>query len=186
MTSIAVAVGCSIRDGLRRVVADDDADLLVVGAAHRGPLGRVLLGDDASSTPDGVKCAVAIAPRGLASNPVTHHELARTGSYDARAVRIFEERKHLVTYAGVDAEVLEGDAGEAFTELSGDVDLIVLGSRGQGLWGRLANGSTSAYLVRDASCPVFILPRGLNPAEADEIHRPRIAATAAVPARTPG
>jgi nucleotide-binding universal stress UspA family protein len=208
--SIAVAVGSSVRDGLHRVVAAHDADLLVLGSTHRGPLGRVLLGDDASGTLDGARCAVAIAPQGLAATPpnwrtlvvgddgssesvralaaarglatrtgatiracavvgpaaLTYHELALTDSSDALAVRNFQERKRLSAHVGVESEVLEGDAGEAFAELSCDVDLIVIGSRAQGLWGRLATGSTSTYLLRHANCPVLILPRGLNPAGA--------------------
>ncbi len=209
-TSIAVAVGSSIRDGLHRVVADHDADLLVLGSTHRGSLGRLLLGDGASGALDGARCAVAIATQGLGANPpnwrtlvvgddgstesvralaaarglaarsgatiracsvvgpaaLTYHELACTDSSDALAVRISEERGRLAAHVGVETEVLEGDAGEAFAELSCDVDLIVIGSRGQGLWGRLGTGSTSAYLIRHASCPVLILPRGLNPAGA--------------------
>jgi nucleotide-binding universal stress UspA family protein len=205
-TSVAVVVRNSIRDGLHRAVADHHADLLVLGSTRRGLVGRVLLGDDAAGTLDRAKCAVAIAPHGLATNPpswrtlvvgddgstesaralaaarglaartgatiracsvvgpaaLTYHELARTDSSDALAVRIFEERKRLAEHVGVETEVLEGDAGEAFAELSCDVDLIVIGSRGQGPWGRLATGSTSEYLVRHAICPVLILPRGLE------------------------
>lgn len=61
----------------RRVVADTSpgralhvvateigADLIVVGSAHHGRLGRVLLGDVARSTIHRSPCAVAIAPRG--------------------------------------------------------------------------------------------------------------------------
>src|SRR5579864_9741903 len=32
--------------GLRRLAADQHADLLVLGSCHRGPLGRVLMGND--------------------------------------------------------------------------------------------------------------------------------------------
>jgi nucleotide-binding universal stress UspA family protein len=56
----------SVGRGLHRVVAELEADLLVVGSCHRGPAGRVLAGDDARAGLDGAECAVALAPRGYA------------------------------------------------------------------------------------------------------------------------
>ena len=41
-----------------------DADLIVVGSAHRGPVGRVLAGDVTAGTLHGAPCPVLIAPRG--------------------------------------------------------------------------------------------------------------------------
>lgn len=203
--SPVVAVRSSIAEGLHSVVARYDADLLVVGSARRGPIGRVVLGDDARRALDGAGCAVAIAPRGASRPPVwrtiavgddgsaesalavaaarglaartgaavcdcavvgpsalTYRELSRTDSSDAVARRIFEERKRLSRHAGAKTAVLEGDAGEALAELSAEVDLIVIGSRGQGPWGRLMTGSTGDYLARHARCPLLVLPRGLN------------------------
>lgn len=42
-----------------------DAELLVIGSAHRGPLGRLLVGDDGSAVLHGAPCPVAIAPKRL-------------------------------------------------------------------------------------------------------------------------
>ena len=52
----------SVGAGLHRVAEQRDADLLVVGSCSRGPLGRLLLGDDRRASIDGAPCAVAIAP----------------------------------------------------------------------------------------------------------------------------
>lgn len=49
---------------LHLAATDEDADLIVIGSAHRGPIGRVLLGDVSRSTLHGAPCAVAVAPRG--------------------------------------------------------------------------------------------------------------------------
>lgn len=204
-----VIVRDSVADGLHAIAARVGADLLVVGSAHRGAVGRIVLGDDARGVLNGAHCAVAIAPLGVrvpvawrtiavgddgsaesalalacarrvaarlgaavracsavGPSSLTYHELSLTDSSDALAVRVVQERKRLARYSGVETEVLEGDPGEALTELSSEVDLIVIGSRGQGPWGRLMTGSTSEYLSRRASCPVLILPRGLNPSAA--------------------
>jgi nucleotide-binding universal stress UspA family protein len=57
------------------------------------------------------------------------------------------------------SEVVVGLAVEELTELSHDVDLIVVGSRGWGPVKRLLLGSTSERLVREAACPVIAVPR---------------------------
>jgi nucleotide-binding universal stress UspA family protein len=43
-----------------------DADLIVVGSAHRGPIGRVLAGDVAAGTLHSSPCPVVVAPAGYA------------------------------------------------------------------------------------------------------------------------
>jgi nucleotide-binding universal stress UspA family protein len=44
----------------------NDGDLIVVGSAHRGPLGRVLAGDATASALHGAPCPVLVAPAGYA------------------------------------------------------------------------------------------------------------------------
>ncbi len=43
--------------------------LMVIGSAHRGPLGRVLLGSVGQRLVEGLPCALAVAPHGHASSP---------------------------------------------------------------------------------------------------------------------
>ena len=46
-----------------------DAELLVVGSSHRGPVGRVLVGSVTEETLHGAPCPVAIAPVGFDNKP---------------------------------------------------------------------------------------------------------------------
>ena len=56
--------------GLHDLAEELKADLLVVGSCSRGPIGRVLIGDDTRTSLNGAPCAVAIATRGYAAHPV--------------------------------------------------------------------------------------------------------------------
>lgn len=52
--------------GLDQLASDEGADLIVVGSAHRGKVGRVLFGSVGERLLYGAPCAVAVAPRGYA------------------------------------------------------------------------------------------------------------------------
>ena len=56
--------------GLHSLAEEQGADLLVAGSCSRGPVGRVLLGDDTRGALNGAPCAVAVATRGYAEHPV--------------------------------------------------------------------------------------------------------------------
>jgi nucleotide-binding universal stress UspA family protein len=71
---------------LHRVAEQEHADVIVVGSAHHGGAGRVFAGDDAVGTLHGSPCAVAVAPRGLASRdwrPVQHIGVGYDGGPEA-------------------------------------------------------------------------------------------------------
>jgi nucleotide-binding universal stress UspA family protein len=55
--------------GLHRLAEEQRADLLVVGSAHRGALGRAVLGDDTRASLNGAPCAVAVAAHGYSEHP---------------------------------------------------------------------------------------------------------------------
>jgi nucleotide-binding universal stress UspA family protein len=59
----AVADGSPGR-ALHRAATARDAELIVVGSAHRGRVGRVLAGDVTAGTLHGAPCPVLVAPRG--------------------------------------------------------------------------------------------------------------------------
>ena len=61
-------------------------------------------------------------------------------------------------------DVVSGEAAASLVELSGDLDLLVLGSRGYGPLRRVLLGSVSAPVMRRARCPVVVVPR----ADADD------------------
>jgi nucleotide-binding universal stress UspA family protein len=64
-------------------------------------------------------------------------------------------------------EVVRGRPADALLQLSGTVDLIVIGSRRWGLVARVVLGSTGEALLRDAASPVLVVPRPTDPGEED-------------------
>jgi nucleotide-binding universal stress UspA family protein len=74
------ACASTVGRGLHELAAHRAADLLVVGSAHRGVPGKVLIGDDTRATFNGAPCAIAVAPHGYA---LADHPLTRIGvGYD--------------------------------------------------------------------------------------------------------
>jgi nucleotide-binding universal stress UspA family protein len=61
-----------------------------------------------------------------------------------------------------------GSPAETLLELTHRVDLLVVGSRGWGPIRRILLGSTAARLIREAACPVLVLPRGAATGEPGE------------------
>ena len=72
------------------------------------------------------------------------------------------ERTRLGEIEGTEGCVVYGDPGEELATLTTDLDLLIVGSRSYGPWGRLINGSTSTYLARRVECPLLVLPRSLS------------------------
>lgn len=62
---------------LHELAETEDATLIVLGSAHRGSLGRILLGSTGEALLSGAPCAVAVAPHGFAGRP--DRQLARIG-----------------------------------------------------------------------------------------------------------
>jgi len=62
--------------GLQELAGRESADLLVIGSTHRGPVGRVLLGDATLSALNGAPCAIAVAPAGYGA---ADHKLRTIG-----------------------------------------------------------------------------------------------------------
>jgi len=79
--------GTSVAVGLHRYAESHSADLLVLGACHRGVVGRILAGDDARDSLQGAPCAVAISPRGYveSSTPIEIIGVGYDGSAKSRA-----------------------------------------------------------------------------------------------------
>jgi nucleotide-binding universal stress UspA family protein len=61
----------------------------------------------------------------------------------------------------VETVLLEGDVVAELVRQSGSLDLLALGSRGYGAARRVAAGAVSIGVLRDAACPVLVLPRGV-------------------------
>jgi nucleotide-binding universal stress UspA family protein len=60
---------------------------------------------------------------------------------------------------GVDGQAEYGLPAEDLAAFGREVDLLVVGSRGYGPWGRLVHGSTSRQLARHSGGPLLIVPR---------------------------
>ena len=60
----------------------------------------------------------------------------------------------------ISGEVVDGYADDELARFSREVDLLICGSRGQGLIGSVTLGNASTGVMRKAHCPVLVVPRG--------------------------
>jgi nucleotide-binding universal stress UspA family protein len=63
---------------------------------------------------------------------------------------------------GAESLVLVGLPEPQLADQSPHADLFVVGSRGYGPHRRVLLGSVSGRLVRNAACPVLVVPRGIE------------------------
>jgi nucleotide-binding universal stress UspA family protein len=109
-------------------------------------------------------CGAALLVRSVAESPIAD---ADASAYDhdwLARVKGTAERELHEALAGVDVEaggtVVAGLPVRELVALSGEVDLLVVGSRAWGPVRRILMGSTAAHLMRESECPVLVLPRG--------------------------
>jgi nucleotide-binding universal stress UspA family protein len=83
---------------------------------------------------------------------------------DRTEIKAAVERAVAALPGGVDVttEFHVDDPGEVLERVSAHVDLLICGSRGYGPLRAVLLGGVSHRLVRDAACPVLILPRGVD------------------------
>jgi nucleotide-binding universal stress UspA family protein len=72
---------------------------------------------------------------------------------------VAEAVERLGKLEGVEPHAAYGEPGEELVLYGASVDLLVVGSRGYGPWGRLVHGSTSHHLAGTARCPLLVVPR---------------------------
>jgi nucleotide-binding universal stress UspA family protein len=201
--ALAIVVGPSHRGALGRIVPGSVGERLLGGApcpvavAPRGYWGEApprieTIGVGYISVPDAqaaLQAAFALAGEAGAAlrivsvlePPVVTASIPSGWGYgDLEATRrktVARDIARAIAEAGsveVSAEVLDGYADDELAHLSGEVDLLVCGSRGYGPLNSVLLGSVSAGVLRKARCPVVVVPRG---ARLDLTQRP--AATAA-------
>ncbi|KRA32444.1 MULTISPECIES: universal stress protein [unclassified Nocardioides] len=130
----------------------DDAHRAVHWAAEQAYLERRPL---AVVTAIGTPGVPAIAWAGMgAAYAYQPHELVEYGRVVADQALALVRR--LRPGLRAEATVLTGDPRQALVDLSSNVHLLVLGSRGRGAFRSKVLGSVSAAVSRDASCPVIV------------------------------
>jgi nucleotide-binding universal stress UspA family protein len=97
---------------------------------------------------------------------VPHYVLATSSAPADESIRDFvdEARARIAALGDIDAHAAYGHASEELALYSASLDLLVLGSRGYGPFGRLIHGSTSEVLARTARCPLLVLTRAARAA----------------------
>jgi nucleotide-binding universal stress UspA family protein len=92
-----------------------------------------------------------------------------------------QARARIAAVGGVEPHAAYGVPAEELALYSASLDLLVVGSRGYGAFGRLMHGSTSRELARTARCPVLVLTRNTPlPPRIDSNHSIREATPAGV------
>ena len=135
--------------GLRELAERLEADVVVFGSDYRTPVGSVRPGTSAQRLLSGGTAAVALAPAGLRDRvPET---LARIG--------VLSEGPDLAA-----AETARNLADETGAELvdprTGDLGLLVVGSRPEAELGRVMLSAVLEYAIELSRCPVLVVPRG--------------------------
>jgi nucleotide-binding universal stress UspA family protein len=191
-----IVVGSTHHSAIGRVLAGDDAAGTLHGSpcpvavAPRGLAGqqwphvsRIGVGYDGG--PEATQalafaarlardCDAAITIRSVVVSPIAAPNLS---AYDAdwleRSRDVAQgELNEALSDLDVEAtgDLAVGLAADELVELSKDVDVLVLGSRGWGPVRRTMAGSTAAAVMRKAHAPVIVLPRGAatgQPGEAE-------------------
>jgi nucleotide-binding universal stress UspA family protein len=220
-----VVSGSSPAAALHRLAVREGADVVVLGSASHGPVGRLLIGSTGNRLLHGAPFAVAVAPRGYRESPGplrsigvgydataesetalrTAAGLAAAAGARLRLLSVVEpatatwtfaptawqrgfsiddlleelvaerEREIERALAGIeggiasDSEILTGSPAHELAEAAeGELDLLVVGSRGYGPLRRVLLGGVSFQLMRSAGCPLLAVPRGAADGAAGE------------------
>ncbi len=154
------------------------------GYRDREPGGDVVVGWDGSAEScDALEAGVVLAGNAGAQLRVVHvietpYRLSETPRLDAagpahwiesvsglaRAARA-QAVEQVARRVPVTTELVDGSAAELLAEASSDAAFLVVGSRGYGPVRRVVLGSVSAGVLRRASAPVLVLPRGVTDRE---------------------
>ncbi len=116
--------------------------------------------------------AVAEPPRFPSSAPGAIRPQLRAASQEILRERTAEMEEVLRATEGelgarptpVERAVVVGNPGEAIVEAAqtAGADLLVVGARGLGMFGRLLLGSVSEQVLRHAQCPVLLVKKGAH------------------------
>ncbi len=187
LDAAAIVIGSTHRGRIGRVFPGTNGDGLLSGApcavavAPRGlaaeqprPPRRIGVGYDGGAEAElALGQAVRLAERSGATleliavapfiTPIPT-ELADPGAYeDALREGLGDAARTAavaITSVEVEVAVIDGDPARELCARSDDLGLLVLGSRGYGPLLRTFLGGTANRVIREARCPVLVLPRG--------------------------
>jgi nucleotide-binding universal stress UspA family protein len=142
-----VVVSPSTPDGLRQLIEEQRADIVVFGSDYRTPPGRVSPQHTTQSLLECGPAAVAIAPADY---------------FGARIHRI-----GVLAIPGDDttlatARTLADSFGATLTRDEPRVDLLVVGSRLEAPAGQVLLSAQAQNEIENATCPVLVVPRGVT------------------------
>ena len=145
-----VVVNPATSVGLTELAEKEQADVIVFGSEYRTA--------PAWSSPGSrpTNCCSAAPRRSPSRRPVFHANPVRQRQHRRRDRRGRPERRAQT------AESLAGALGASVAEHgSGQVDLLVVGSRPEAPEGKVVLSATSDYAVEAATYPVLVIPRGV-------------------------
>jgi nucleotide-binding universal stress UspA family protein len=184
-----IVVGSTHRGAIGRVLPGSTGERLMHGSpcpvaiaprgyAAEGPIAVVGVGYDASDEAEAALWAACRVARAFNAHlrVIRVFDATRVGTpalmtlpgyeaYNQDYERDQRERlEHTVATLPSDisaeAMFLSGRPGSELATQSQVVDLMIVGSRGYGPMAAVMLGGTSHTLIRDAACPVVVLPRG--------------------------
>lgn len=179
-----IVVGSCSRGLVGRVFAGDDARATLVGAPcavataprgyaeHPSDIVAVGVGYDGSSESEaalaaGRALAAAHGARLRALQVVSIPSFVYPGYVppeigESIDLMLKEAGDRLGALPGVEGAAVYGLAGEQLAQFGADLDVLVVGSRSYGSFGRRVIGSTSDYLQRHAPCPLLVIESAAN------------------------
>lgn len=181
-----IVVGPSHRAGLGRILPGSTGQQLLAAAARPiavvpygwraaagEPLRRVGVGYDGSAEARAALHSAVALTRALGGRLDVMRAFWTTGPSEALAfIGTAELEAHGQAELGAAvqdlpadveprARVLYNDPGRALVKHSHELDVLVLGSRGKGPVAAVWAGSVSSRVIREAACPVLVVPRGV-------------------------
>jgi nucleotide-binding universal stress UspA family protein len=176
----AIVIGSSHRGDVGRVLAGTTAERLMHGAPcpvlvaprgyTRGELRRILVGHDGGDEAQGaLEAALAasghvhilrvLQPTSFSLQASMAGGFIPPSDIESEARKSFEAEFSALG-DDVECEFVVGDAVAELVRRTEDADLAIVGSRGYGPLRSVLLGSVSAQLLRQAACPVMVVPRG--------------------------
>jgi nucleotide-binding universal stress UspA family protein len=144
---VVVNPGTSV--GLTEVAERENADVIVFGSEYRTAPGLLKPGISAHKLLLGGPAAIAVAPAGLHSAPISSVE----------KIGLIDEGDET---AGATARSLAEAVGGTVEPFAGSpVDLLVVGSRPESPQGKVTLSASSDYAVEAATYPVLVTARGV-------------------------